>query len=151
MQKIIPFLWFDGRVQEAVDFYTSVFPNAMVEHVSPGPDGSAFMANFQLAGQKFMALNGGPMFQFTEAVSFYIQCDDQQEVDYFWEKLSEGGAKSRCGWLKDKFGLSWQVIPTALGQLMQSGTTAQRERVMGALMKMDKMDIALLQKAYDTA
>lgn len=146
MTSITPFLWFDNNVPEAVAFYKSVFPNAKVETVND------FMATFELEGQKFNALNGGPQFRFNEAVSFFISVETQEEVDYFWSKLTaDGGAESRCGWLKDKFGLSWQVVPTALGAMMKSGTPAQSQGVMEAMMKMAKLDIAALQRAYDGA
>lgn len=146
MTSITPFLWFDNNVPEAVAFYKSVFPNAKVEAVND------FMATFELEGQKFNALNGGPQFRFNEAVSFFISVETQEEVDYFWSKLTaNGGAESRCGWLKDKFGLSWQVVPTALGAMMKSGTPAQSQGVMEAMMKMAKLDIATLKQAYDKA
>jgi predicted 3-demethylubiquinone-9 3-methyltransferase (glyoxalase superfamily) len=146
MTSITPFLWFDNNVPEAVAFYKSVFPNAKVETVND------FMATFELEGQKFNALNGGPQFRFNEAVSFFISVETQEEVDYFWSKLTaDGGAESRCGWLKDKFGLSWQVVPTALGAMMKSGTPAQSQGVMEAIMKMAKLDIATLKQAYDKA
>ncbi|TXJ08689.1 MAG: VOC family protein [Afipia sp.] len=146
MTSITPFLWFDNNVPEAVAFYKSVFPNAKVETVND------FMATFELEGQKFNALNGGPQFRFNEAVSFFISVETQEEVDYFWSKLTaDGGAESRCGWLKDKFGLSWQVVPTALGAMMKSGTPAQSQGVMEAMMKMAKLDIATLKQAYDKA
>ena len=144
--SITPFLWFDNNVPEAVAFYKSVFPNAKVETVND------FMATFELEGQKFNALNGGPQFRFNEAVSFFISVETQEEVDYFWSKLTaDGGAESRCGWLKDKFCLSWQVVPTALGAMMKSGTPAQSQGVMEAMMKMAKLDIATLKQAYDKA
>lgn len=146
MTSITPFLWFDNNVPEAVAFYKSVFPNAKVETVND------FMATFELEGQKFNALNGGPQFRFNEAVSFFISVETQEEVDYFWSKLTaDGGAESRCGWLKDKFGLSWQVVPTALGAMMKSGTPAQSQGVMEAMMKMARLDIATLKQAYDKA
>jgi len=146
MTSITPFLWFDNNVPEAVAFYKSVFPNAKVETVND------FMATFELEGQKFNALNGGPQFKFNEAVSFFISVESQDEVDYFWNKLTaDGGAESRCGWLKDKFGLSWQVVPKALGEMMKSGTPAQSQNVMEAMMKMAKLDIATLKQAYDKA
>src|SRR4051794_31736447 len=125
MQKITPFLWFDGKAEEAMNFYVSVFKNSKVGSVSrygdagPGPKGSVMSATFQLEGQEFMALNGGPMFKFTPAISFFVNCQTQEEVDDLWSKLSEGGEKNRCGWLKDKFGVSWQIIPAALGEMMR--------------------------------
>lgn len=146
MPSITPFLWFDNNVPEAVAFYKSVFPNAKVETVND------FMATFELEGQKFNALNGGPQFKFNEAVSFFISVESQEEVDYFWNKLtSDGGEESRCGWLKDKFGLSWQVVPTALGEMMKNGTPAQSQKVMEAMMKMAKLDVRTLRQAYEQA
>ncbi len=155
MPKITPFLWFDNNAEEAVNFYVSVFKDSKIGKVArygeggPGPAGSVMTESFQLEGQEFVALNGGPTFKFTEAVSFVVNCDGQAEVDYFWEKLSAGGSKSRCGWLKDKFGLSWQVVPTVLPSFFSSGDPAKTKRVMNALMQMDKLDIAKLQQAYD--
>lgn len=152
MQQITPFLWFNNEAEEAVQFYTSIFKNSKVGSMSryteagPGPAGSVMVATFQLNGQDFIALNGGPQFKFTEAVSFVVNCETQDEVDWYWEKLSEGGKKDRCGWLKDKFGLSWQVVPTALGRLMQD--KAKAGRVMQAMMQMDKLDIAVLEQAH---
>jgi predicted 3-demethylubiquinone-9 3-methyltransferase (glyoxalase superfamily) len=155
MQKITPFLWFDNRAEEAVNFYTSIFKNSTVGKISrygeagPGPAGSVMTAEFELDGMKFLALNGGPHFKFTEAVSFVVNCETQDEIDYYWEKLTtDGGQESQCGWLKDKFGLSWQVVPTIIGKLM-TGDPERSGRVMKALMPMKKLDIATLQKAYD--
>ena len=146
MTSITPFLWFDNNVPEAVAFYKSVFPNAKVETVND------FMASFELEGQKFNALNGGPRFKFNEAVSFFVSVESQEEVDYFWNKLTaDGGEESNCGWLKDKFGLSWQIVPTALGDMMKSGTPAQSQKVMGAMMQMRKLDINALKQAYEQA
>src|ERR1700712_5081841 len=151
--KITPFLWFNNNAEDAMNFYSSIFKNAKFDiHSRWGkngmaPEGAVMSATFELEGQKFMAMNAGPMFPFTEAVSFFIDCDTQEEVDTLWEKLSEGGAKSRCGWLKDKFGLSWQVIPRALGQLMGSKEPGVSQRVMQAMMQMDKIIIADLEKA----
>ena len=151
--KITPFLWFNNNAEEAMNFYASIFKNAKFDILSRwgknsmGPEGTVMSATFELEGQKFMALNGGPMFTFTEAISFFIDCDTQEEVDTLWEKLSEGGAKSRCGWLKDKFGLWWQVIPRSLGQLMSSKEPGVSQRVMQAMMQMDKIIIADLEKA----
>jgi predicted 3-demethylubiquinone-9 3-methyltransferase (glyoxalase superfamily) len=143
MTSITPFLWLDKNVPEAVAFYTSVFPNAKVETVSD------FMATFELEGQKFHALNGGPRFKFNEAISFFIGVDTQEEVDYFWTRLSAGGgATSQCGWLKDKFGLSWQVVPAALGRYLGDPDRKKADRVMQAMMKMQKIVIADLDKAY---
>jgi predicted 3-demethylubiquinone-9 3-methyltransferase (glyoxalase superfamily) len=141
MQKITPFLWFDGNAEEAAKFYISVFKNSKI--VSSNP----MLVDFTLDDQEFMALNGGPKFKFTEAVSFFVSCKDQQEVDYYWEKLSAGGAKGQCGWLKDKFGLSWQIIPTALGELMSGPDPAKSQRVMQAMLKMTKIDIEGLKRA----
>jgi len=141
MTSITPFLWLDKNVPEAVAFYQSVFPNAKVETVSD------FMATFELEGQRFHALNGGPQFRFNEAVSFFISVETQQEVDYFWDKLLAGGEESRCGWLRDKFGLSWQVVPSALGRYLGDSDRAKADRVMQAMLKMRKIIIADLDKA----
>ncbi|MDT4969516.1 MAG: hypothetical protein QOJ64_4253 [Acidobacteriota bacterium] len=155
MQKITPFLWFDDKAEEAANFYVSVFKNSKVTTVTrygdagPGPKGSAMTAVFQLEGQEFIALNGGPHFKFTEAVSFVINCDTQEEIDYFWSSLSEGGAESQCGWLKDKYGLSWQVVPSILGQLFSSKDPEQSQRVMKAMLQMKKMDIKTLKDAAE--
>jgi predicted 3-demethylubiquinone-9 3-methyltransferase (glyoxalase superfamily) len=154
-QKITPFLWFDNNAEEAVNFYTSIFKTSKIKSMSryseagPGPKGALMAASFELNGQEFVALNGGPMFKFTEAISFVINCETQEEVDLYWEKLSEGGQKSRCGWLKDKFGLSWQVVPVILSQLMSDKDAKKSQRVMQAMLKMDKLDIAVLQQAYN--
>ncbi len=154
-QKISPFLWFDTNAEDAANFYVSVFKNSEILEVSrsgengPGPAGQAFVVNFKLDGQEFKALNGGPMFKFTEAVSFMIDCADQAEVDYYWDKLTEGGEESQCGWLKDKFGLSWQVVPTQLGDLIGGSDPVRANRAMQAMLKMSKLDIAVLQAAYD--
>lgn len=142
MQKITPFLWFDGQAGEAAKFYTSVFKNSKIISISP------MSATFQLAGQKFFALNGGPQFKFTEAISFFVSCETQKEIDYFWEKLSAGGKKSRCGWLKDKFGVSWQVVPPILGDMLNDEDNEKSNRVMQAMLKMDKLDIKKLKQAY---
>ena len=144
---ITPFLWFDGKVEEAMNFYVSVFKNSKVTNVFPGPNGTVMSATFELDGQRFMALNGGPMFAFTPAVSFFVNCDTQAEVDELWETLSAGGKKERCGWLKDKYGLSWQVVPSILGKLLQDQEPGKSKRVMAALMQMDKLDIERLQQA----
>jgi|SRR5207302_1032655 len=154
MQKITPFLWFDDKAEEAAKFYVSIFPNSKVLDVTrygdagPGPKGTVMTARFELNGQEFTALNGGPLFKFTEAVSFVVNCETQKEVDYFWEKLLEGGEKSRCGWLKDKYGLSWQIVPTVLFELMQGEDAAKSQRVVKALLQMDKIDIQRLKQAY---
>jgi len=154
-QKITPFLWFNDNAEEAINFYTSIFKNSKIGSVAryggagPGPKGSVMTATFQLEGQEFIALNGGSHFKFTEAISFVVDCETQEEVDRFWEKLSAGGEKSRCGWLKDKFGLSWQIVPDVLGKLMQDKDPEKSKRVMQAMLKMDKLIIADLQKAYE--
>jgi predicted 3-demethylubiquinone-9 3-methyltransferase (glyoxalase superfamily) len=153
MQKIVPFLWFDGRAEEAMNFYTSIFKNAKVSNVTrygdagPGPKGSVMSATFELEGQRFYALNGGPMFRFSPAISFFVNCTTQAEVDDLWRKLSEGGKTNQCGWLDDKFGVTWQIIPTVLGELLQSKEPGKANRVMQAMMKMTKIDIALLEAA----
>ena len=153
LQKITPFLWFDGQAEEAVGFYTSIFKNSRIDGVTrygdagPGPKGSVMTIAFELEGQKFTAINGGPIFKFTEAISFVVNCETQQEIDHFWDKLSAGGQPSRCGWLKDKFGISWQVVPTALGRLLQSKDAEKTKRVMNALLQMDKLDIQRLEQA----
>jgi len=155
MQKITPFLWFDGKAEEAMNFYVSIFRNSKVVSVvrygeaGPGPKGTVMTAVFQLDGQEFIALNGGPHFKFTEAISFVINCTTQEEVDLYWEKLSEGGEASRCGWLKDKYGLSWQVVPTVLGEMLQDKNAEKSKRVMQAMLQMDKIDIKKLKQAYD--
>jgi predicted 3-demethylubiquinone-9 3-methyltransferase (glyoxalase superfamily) len=155
MQKITPFLWFDGDAEEAMNFYVSIFKNAKIVNVTrygetgPGPEGMVMTATFQLDGQEFIALNGGPQFKFTEAISFLVNCETQEEVDDLWEKLSEGGKKERCGWLKDKYGLSWQIIPSVLSKLMQDKDAQKAKRVMQAMLRMDKMDVKALQQAYD--
>lgn len=157
VQKITPFLWFDGQAEEAMNFYTSIFPNSKVLTVSrygeagPGPKGSVMSATFELDGQVFYALNGGPQFKFTPAISFFVNCETQAEVDELWNKLSAGGRKDRCGWLQDKFGLSWQIIPTALGRLLGDKDPKKSASVMRAMLQMDKVDIAGLQKAYEAA
>ena len=144
MQKITPFLWFDGRLEEAVKFYTAVFRNARVENLSP------WSATFVLDGQEFMALNGGPQFKFNEAVSFFIRCETQDEVDYYWNKLTtDGGAEGQCGWLKDKYGLSWQVVPGALGRYLGDRDRAKADRVMQAMRRKKKLDVAALDAAYE--
>jgi predicted 3-demethylubiquinone-9 3-methyltransferase (glyoxalase superfamily) len=158
-QKITPFLWFDDKAEEAAEFYTSIFKNSKIGNITRydeeaagptgRPAGSVMTVDFQLAGKEFVALNGGPMFKFTEAISFVVNCENQEEVDYFWSKLSAGGEESRCGWLKDKFGLSWQVVPTVLTEMLTDKDTAKAKRVMHAMLQMDKIDIAVLKKAYD--
>jgi len=142
-QKITPFLWYDSQALEAAEFYGSVFKNSKIVSASP------MVVTFELEGQKFMALNGGPKFKFTEAISLFVDCETQEEVDELWEKLSKGGEKSQCGWLKDKYGLSWQIIPTLLGKLMSDPDPEKAQRVMKAILKMTKIENRLLQDAYD--
>lgn len=142
MQKITPFLWFDGRAGEAAKFYTSIFKKSKIESITP------MSSIFQLNGQKFMALNGGPQFKFSEAISFFVSCETQKEIDYYWEKLSAGGKKSRCGWLKDKFGVSWQIVPPILGDLLNDEDDEKSQRVMQAMLGMAKLDIKALKAAY---
>ena len=155
MQKITPFLWFDNQAEEAMNFYVSIFKNSKTlsctryGDAGPGPKGTVIVASFELDGQEFMALNGGPRFKFTEAVSFVVNCETQAEIDEMWAKLSAGGEESQCGWLKDKFGLSWQVVPPILSKLMQDKDPQKSNRVMQALLQMKKIDIATLQRAYD--
>ncbi len=155
MQKITPFLWFDDNAEEAVNFYTSIFTDSKIESISrygetgDGLAGSIMMVTFKLNSQGFMALNGGPVFNFSQAISFFVNCETQAEVDHYWEKLSEGGTTQQCGWLIDKFGISWQIVPTALGELMGDKDSEKAGRVMQAMLKMVKIDIAGLQAAYD--
>ena len=151
MLTITPFLWFDNQAEEAMTFYATVFPSTKQLSVTR-MGGQVMMAEFEIEGQKFMALNGGPAYKFTEAVSFFVSCKTQHEIDTLWEKLSaDGGEPGRCGWLKDKFGLSWQIVPAALGKLMSSGDPTKSQRVGAALMSMNKLEIAGLQKAFDGA
>ena len=153
MQKITPFLWFDGRAEDAVKFYASVFKNSKVTSIkhwgegSPFPKDQVMSATVELEGLKFHAFDAGPQFKFTEAISFFVDCENQAEVDYFWDKLSENGEKSRCGWLKDKFGVSWQIVPKILGELLGNKDAEKAKRAMTALMKMDKIIIADLENA----
>lgn len=155
MQKITPFLWFDGKAEEAANFYTSIFKNSRIGSVSrygeggPGPKGSVMSATFQLEGQEFIALNGGPQYSFTPAISFFIHCETQEEVDHYWNRLSEGGRTIQCGWLQDKLGLSWQVVPTILFKLLSDKDPAKSKRVMQAMLKMIKLDIQGLKDAYE--
>jgi predicted 3-demethylubiquinone-9 3-methyltransferase (glyoxalase superfamily) len=155
MQKITPFLWYNSNAEEAVELYTKAFKNSRVHTVTrndksgPGPEGTVMTIAFELDGQSFLALNGGPMFSFTEAVSFVVSCENQQEIDHFWNTLSEGGEKQRCGWLKDKFGLSWQIVPANFGELVSSGDAEKTQRVMQAMMGMDKMDMEVLERAFE--
>ena len=155
MQKITPFLWYDGRAEEAANFYTSIFQNSKIVSTTrygdagPGPKGSVMSVIFQLEGQDFYALNGGPMFQFTPAISFFVNCQTQAEVDELWEKLSAGGRKDRCGWLQDKFGVSWQIIPRHLSEMLADKDPKKSQRVMQAMLQMEKLDIEGLKRAYD--
>ena len=159
MQKITPCLWFDNQAEEAAKFYVSIFKNSKVgsvarygeegAKVSGRPKGTVMTVTFQLDGQEFMALNGGPMFKFTEAISLIVNCKTQQEVDELWEKLSKGGEEGPCGWLKDKYGLSWQIVPTVLGEMMQDKDPEKSERVMKAMLQMKKLDIKSLEQAYE--
>ena len=154
-QKITPFLWFDDNAEEATNFYVSIFKNSEVLSISrygeagPGPEGTVMTTSFRLDGQEFIALNGGPQFKFTEAISFVIDCESQDEVDELWEKLSDGGEPGPCGWLKDKFGLSWQVVPSVLGEMLQDEDRERANRVMQAMLRMTKIDIAELERAYE--
>ena len=154
MQKITPFLWFNDNAEEAVNLYTSVFKNSKIGSIArygdagPGPKGQVMTASFQLFGQEFTALNGGPIFKFTEAVSFVVNCESQEEVDEYWKKLTaDGGQESQCGWLKDKFGLSWQIVPTILSKLLTDKDAKKAQRVMSAMLQMKKIIIADLEKA----
>jgi predicted 3-demethylubiquinone-9 3-methyltransferase (glyoxalase superfamily) len=155
MQKITPFLWFDGNAEEAMNLYVSVFKNSKVVSVTrygeagPGPKGTVMSATFQLEGQQFYALNGGPQYKFTPAISLFVSCETQKEVDELWNKLSAGGHKDRCGWLQDKYGLSWQIIPTVLGKMLQDKNPRKAQNVMKAMLQMDKIDIAKLKQAYE--
>jgi len=161
MQSIVPCLWFDNNAEEAVNFYTSIFNDAKIDKVSRygeagfeihgKPAGTVMTIEFELDGRPFTALNGGPVFKFNEAISFQVHCNSQEEIDYYWERLSEGGDENaqQCGWLKDKFGLSWQIVPAVLGKLMTDKDPAKSERVMLALLQMKKLDIRRLQQAYE--
>ena len=149
MKKVTPFLWFDTQAEEAMNYYVSVFKNAKVLGISRGPDGKAFTVSFELDGQEFMGLNAGPMFKFNEAVSMYVNCEDQTEVDYFWSKLSAVPESEQCGWCKDQFGLSWQIIPKQLGELLGDPDSEKSGRVMQAMLQMKKIVVADLQKAHD--
>ena len=157
MQKIAPFLWFNGRAEEAMNFYCSIFKNAKTGTImrygdaGPGPKGSVMSATFELEGIEFIALNGGPQFEFTPAISFFVRCETQQEIDHYWEKLSDGGEKHACGWLRDPFGVSWQVVPTMLGKMLQDSDPAKAACVMQAMLEMTKLDIGELQRAYADA
>jgi predicted 3-demethylubiquinone-9 3-methyltransferase (glyoxalase superfamily) len=155
MKKIIPFLWFDDKAEEAAIFYTSIFKNSKIETMSrygeagPGQKGKVMSATFNLNGQEFIALNGGPVFTFSPAISFFVNCENQEEVDELWEKLSEGGEIEQCGWLKDKYGISWQIVPTILGELLNDKDSEKSSRVMKAMLQMKKIDIAALKQAYE--
>ena len=154
MQKITPFLWFDTQAEDAANFYVSIFPDSTIANVThlgddvPGPKGKVMTVTFRLAGQQFIALNGGPEFPFTEAISLHVNCETQDEVDYYWDRLTDGGSEVQCGWLKDKFGVSWQIVPTVLGELMGDPDAEKAGRVAQAMLKMIKLDIAALEKAY---
>ena len=154
MQKIIPFLWFDNQAEEAMNFYTSIFKNSKVGNITrygdagPGPKGSVMTVSFELEGQEFTALNGGPEFKFTEAISFFVNCKSQEEVDELWEKLSAGGEEGPCGWLKDKFGVSWQIVPTVLIEMLNDPDLEKSKRVTEAMLQMKKIDIQSLKQAY---
>jgi len=159
MQKITPFLWFNDKAEEAANFYVSIFKNSKIDGIarygeegaqaSGRPAGTVMTVKFHLDGQEFIALNGGPHFKFSEAISFVVTCETQEEVDKFWEKLSAGGEKSRCGWLKDTYGLSWQIVPTVLGEMMKDKDAARSRRVMKAMLQMDKLNIKTLKQAYE--
>jgi len=155
LQKITTFLWFDNNAEEAIDFYVSIFKNSKLVSVirhgeaGPGPKGTVLGATFQLEGQQFFALNGGPKFKFTEAISLFVSCETQEEIDALWDKLSAGGYKDRCGWLKDKFGLSWQIVPSMLLEFLQDPDSAKADLVMRAMMQMGKLDIQGLQQAHN--
>ena len=157
MQKIIPFLWFNGQAEEAMNFYTSIFKNSKVLSVArygdagPGPKGSVMTAQFEVEGHQFVALNGGPQYTFTPAVSFLVNCTTQDEVDHLWDRLSAGGQEMQCGWVTDKFGLTWQVIPTLLPELLAGRDPQKAQRVMQAMLQMKKIDIAALRRAHDQA
>ena len=157
MKKITPFLWFDTQAEEAAKFYASVFPNSKIlktaryGEAGPGPKGSVMTVEFELAGQRMIALNGGPHFKFTEAISLSVDCKDQKEVDHYWTKLSQGGQESMCGWLKDRYGLSWQVNPAILGELLSGPDVKKAKRLMEAMLKMKKIDIAALKAAAEAA
>jgi predicted 3-demethylubiquinone-9 3-methyltransferase (glyoxalase superfamily) len=155
MQKITPFLWFDTQAEEAAKFYASIFPNSKILNVArygeagPGPNGSVMTVEFELDGQRVIALNGGPQFKFTEAISLSVACKTQKEVDHYWSRLLQGGEEGPCGWLKDKYGLSWQVNPTILGEMLSDPDPKKSKRVMEAMLKMRKIDIAGLKRAYE--
>jgi predicted 3-demethylubiquinone-9 3-methyltransferase (glyoxalase superfamily) len=153
MQKITPFLWFDGQAEEAANFYVSIFKNSKIGRIArfsdgaPGPKGAVMTVSFRIAGQAFVAINGGPQYKFTPAVSFQVSCKTQKQVDRYWEQLSAGGEEGPCGWLKDKYGLSWQIVPTVLPELLRSKNEEKASRVMKAMLAMKKLDVKLLKKA----
>jgi predicted 3-demethylubiquinone-9 3-methyltransferase (glyoxalase superfamily) len=149
MQSITPFLWFDDKAEEAMNFYVSIFKNSKIVSTMPGPDGTLLGGTFELNGQEFMVLNGGPMYRFTPAISLFVKCETQAEVDDYWEKLTEGGSEEPCGWLKDKYGLSWQIIPNALGELIGHPDREKAGRALQAMLQMKKIEIAVLQAAFD--
>lgn len=155
MQKITPFLWFNDKAEEAMNFYVSIFKSSKIDSITrygeagAGPEGTVMSAIFQLEGQEFMALNGGPEFTFSPAISFFVNCKTQEEVDDLWEKLSDGGEKQRCGWLRDKYGVSWQIVPTVLGEMLQDKDADKSKRVMEAMLQMGKIDIKGLKQAYE--
>ena len=155
MQKIVPFLWFDGKAEQAMNFYNGIFPNARIKDVmrygdaGPGPKGEIMSVAFEIEGQEFYALNGGPLFAFSPAISFFVKCATQDEVDHYWSRLSEGGETRQCGWLTDKFGVTWQIVPIVLYELLHGQDAAKSARAMAAMMKMAKLNIGLLTKAYE--
>ena len=157
MQKITPFLWFDNQAEQAANYYVSIFANSRILKVArygeagPGPKGAVMTVSFEINGQQFTALNGGPKFGFTEAISFLVSCETQAEIDALWEKLSAGGKESRCGWLKDRYGLSWQLVPTILPELLGDKDSARAQRAMQAMLQMSKLDIAALKRAHQGA
>ena len=157
MQKITPFLWFDANAEEAVTFYVSTFKNSRIVSVTrygeagPGPKGAVMSATFELDGQPFYALNGGPVFSFTPAISFFVNCETQEEIDDLWAELTNGGEPQRCGWLKDRFGVSWQIVPTVLGRMLGDKDAEKAQRVMQAMLPMEKIEISALRQAYDAA
>jgi predicted 3-demethylubiquinone-9 3-methyltransferase (glyoxalase superfamily) len=154
-KKIIPFLWFDNQAEEAVNFYMGIFKNSKIKNIvkygeaGPGPNGNVMTVSFELEGQEFTALNGGPQFKFTEAISFYVKCNSQDEVDYYWDKLTKDGEEQPCGWLKDKFGVSWQIVPTLLIEMLNDPDPEKSKRVTEAMLKMMKIDIKDLKRAYE--
>lgn len=155
MQKITPFLWFDDKAEDAMNFYVSIFENSKIGRIvrygeaGPGPKGTVMTASFDLEGQEFVALNGGPHYTFSPAISFVVNCETQEEVDYFWDKLSEGGQPQQCGWVTDRYGVSWQIVPTVLVELLSDADTAKSQRVMKAMLQMNKIDIETLRRASE--